>query len=147
MKKRPSVFAIPKYTRKYVIGDRYECVYCGELADTVEHCPPVSIVGPEIEERYKDLLLLVPACNECNAALGNRYLLTLEDRAEWLVSYYKRKYKKFNRAVAWDDDELEELTGGLKDYVGGCQTEYERIRTRLEALRHRIAVGGSDLEE
>ena len=147
MAKRLSSSSIPKYTRKYVIGDRYECVYCGELADTLEHCPPLILVGPELDDEFKESLILVPACHECNTALGDRYLLTLEHRAEWLVSFYKRKYKRFNRAVAWDEDEMDELTGNLKNFVRGCQTEYERIRTRLEALRHRIAVGASDLEE
>jgi hypothetical protein len=147
MKARKIRFDAPKYTRKYVIGDRYECVYCGEMADTLEHCPPLILVSNEISEEDRENLLLVPACRECNTSLGDRYLLTLQDRAEWLVSFYKRKYKKFNRTVAWEEDEIDELDGGLKKFVAGCQTEYDRIRSRLNALRHRMAVGASDLEE
>jgi hypothetical protein len=133
------------YKRLYIDGDKYQCVYCGELADTMEHCPPVSLVGPDIEERYKDRLILVPACHECNSALGDRYLLTLENRADFLVSFYKKKYKKFDRVVAWDLEELEELDGGLQQYVRGCQNEYLRLRERLQNLRSRSQVGAADL--
>ena len=130
------------YKKLHIENDHYQCVYCGELADTMDHVPPRSISERmDLEINH----ILVPSCKECNTALSNLFLLTLAERAEHIKSRYIKKYKKYNRSVKWDSDELSELDGSLKTYILGCQYEYNRIRDRLKNLDHRAFHSDSDL--
>ena len=141
----------PKYTLSHKIDDRHSCVYCGELSDALDHVPPVSINGIQLnhdfdeEEKEKNKFLLVPCCKECNTSLGNRYLLTIEDRAGYLLSKYKRKYKKFNAHVTWVEEDIDELDHFMKKYISGWMHEQSRIRDRIENLKLRIALKDSDM--
>ena len=131
------------YKRYGYPEDLYSCVYCGEVADTLDHVPPVRIAESlDLEMTH----MLVPACRECNSTLSAKYLLYLDERAEHLLQRYKTKYKKHDSAVAWDEDEIEELSGSLKTYIRGCQLEYQRFRERISSLRHRIQLSELDLE-
>lgn len=133
-----------KTYKKYgYLEDRYSCVYCGELADTVDHVPPVQISNNlDLEMTH----MLVPACRECNSTLTDKFLLHLDERAEHLLHRYKKKYKKHDSVVAWDEEEIEELSGSLQTYIRGCQLEYQRFRERISHLRQRILISEHDLE-
>lgn len=131
-----------KYTRKDD-GDKYTCIYCGELADTEDHVPPQSIA----ENMTLDMEhILVPSCNECNSTLNKLYLLKIDERAAHLKTRYAKKYRKYNRVVSWDKSEIDELDGSLRTFIRGSQYEYERLRDRLRTLDHRIYHGDTDLE-
>jgi len=133
-----------KTYKKYgYVEHTYSCVYCGELADTLDHVPPVAIsANLDLEMKH----MVVPACRECNSTLHDKFLLRLDDRAEHLLNRYKTKYKKHDSTVAWDEDEIEELSGHLKTYIRGCQHEYQRFRDRIDHLRQRIRLSEHDLE-
>lgn len=49
------------------------CVYCGELADTIEHFPPATFG----REGY-----LLPCCSECNRLAGTDYPVNFSARSE-----------------------------------------------------------------
>lgn len=57
-------------------GHSVKCVYCGQLATTMDHIVPVSKGGSN------DLSNLVPACSGCNASKGAKSL------AEWRGGRY-----------------------------------------------------------
>lgn len=138
------IYTNKTYKKLHVDYDRYQCVYCGELADTMDHVPP-----RDISERMELEIdhILVPSCNECNRTLSNLFLLTLAERAEYIKRKYAKKYRKYNHSVKWDTDELNELDGSLKMFVSGCQHEYNRIRDRFKKLDHRAFHSDSDLHE
>jgi len=50
--------------------DGYECAYCGETADTVDHVIPRSAGGDVWSPDN-----LVASCKRCNSAKGNRQSL------------------------------------------------------------------------
>jgi len=55
--------------RAVVLADQPLCSYCGRLADTVDHVPPLaSAPDPDLWEGQ-----LVPACRECNLHRGGEY--------------------------------------------------------------------------
>ncbi len=64
----------------------YTCVYCGLIANTVDHIPPISVrptlVDLGLAGRYQ--FLEVRACQQCNSALGARSLWTVKQRKAWI---------------------------------------------------------------
>lgn len=101
-----------------VDGVAIPCVYCGLAADTKDHIPPqayrpfLESVG---EKRYP--FLLVPACKECNSALGAKALWTVHARKEWIKRRLERKYKHYLAIPGWEDGEVRELGPSLSQEV------------------------------
>ena len=58
-------------TRNVLARDKYECAYCGQTADTVDHIHPKALGGRHTWENA------VSACRICNARKGNKTLKTL----------------------------------------------------------------------
>lgn len=123
-------------------GEAQVCVYCGNVAETQDHVPPLDWVyclGTSYFGSAGIRLLLVPACGECNVELGPRKLFTIKDRTRWLIGRYEKKYERFTKGLIWDMEDVDELGRGLKRYVEGhrtCQIGIERrIKILEEGLR------------
>lgn len=56
------------------------CAYCGEVSSHLDHVPPLAVLDSGTVADGVPLLK-VPACAECNLALGSKRLLTLRVRA------------------------------------------------------------------
>jgi len=70
----------------------------------------------------------VPACSECNRRLGSRLLVTVPDRARYLLGRNTVKWKKLLNSPDWDEDEIEQLGGNLR----------RRIRAIMAAKRFAV---------
>ena len=67
------------------------CFYCGDNTSmTRDHVIPVSYSSVSRSYNKRDT---VPCCLECNVLLGNRWLLTVEDRASYLADRLARRHK------------------------------------------------------
>ena len=118
------------------------CVYCGNIAGNVDHVPPlvwVYALGSEYFLAQAIRLILVPACDECNGALGSLKLFTLIERSRYLLGRYEKKYEKFLRGEIWSKEDIDELGRGLRERIDRhrtCQIGFERrIRILEEGLR------------
>jgi len=103
---------------------RYLCTYCGAMSDTKDH------VFPQSMDTRKHSDCWVPACRQCNTCLGSKPLLTVADRAAYILD---RLYShELAWAHEWDDYELEGLSGGLGRYIASGEVlrrgHEERIR-------------------
>lgn len=112
-------------------SSRPGCFYCGDLAGTIDHCPPISfceIKNQEwfIEKRIK--FYKVVCCIDCNKKLADRQLLTLFDRAEYIL---KRLEITSNKLVHWSDDEMEEMSGLFKKILKSKQEKNKILFDRL----------------
>lgn len=119
-----------------------QCTYCGLRAETQDHVPPlvwVHSLGSEFFNNAKTLLLIVPACLECNITLSNYRLFTIKERTRYLLGRYTKKYKRFLRGTAWTEEELDELGYSLKtkiEAIAICQLGIDRrIQIIEENLR------------
>ena len=93
------------------------CVYCGWLADSIDHAPPVTwafSLGSEYFYKRKIELVKVPACRECNIELASKKLFTVKERTVYLAERYRHKYVSLLYGRPWSARELDELTGNLK---------------------------------
>lgn len=119
----------------------YTCEYCGLVADTVDHVPPVSIrpvlVGLGLDSMYP--FVVVRACRQCNSTLGDRALWTVEQRRDYIKSWLQRRYKKYLNLPDWTDAELNALEYSLRT------TTIHRLNVKKITLLRIEFAGGNRL--
>lgn len=113
----------------YKFGIPHTCTYCGEYADTIDHCIPYSVLRNETRKKNKLLGFCCPACKECNCLLGNKVFTTFQERVLFVNRTLKKKYGAHR--VVWDKEELEEISGNLKKYIQAENITFQISRDRI----------------
>lgn len=103
------------------------CVYCGELADTVDHLLPKGFTGEADRKRVP----VVPSCRECNSTLNDKYIPDVVDRREYVHSKYRTKYRRDLRAVQWGESDMAEFGPGIRLAIVRSQDAHSRAMQRL----------------
>lgn len=94
------------------------CVYCGLPGDSVDHIPPRSLRRQLLDiELVAMKEMEVPACRECNAALGARPIITITERREYIKKYLRRRYASYIRIPNWTAEELSEFGNDLRGMI------------------------------
>lgn len=109
------------------------CFYCDHFGDTIDHCPPVSLVSLYPHHQK----ILVRACAKCNYTLGAKFLPTLLSRVKFLIKRYRVKYRKYLNMPSWDDEEVAELKGSLKIFIENERQKCETAHNRIEFIMSR----------
>lgn len=77
------------------------CVYCGQVADSLDHVPPISLA---IDLPLPDFLelnpSLLPCCRHCNSIIGDSPSLNLSSRREIVEKYIEKRYPSLLKAGA-----------------------------------------------
>jgi len=118
---------------RFTFGKKHICTYCGEPADTIDHTIPYSFFRDKTEgnRRKKESVgFMTYCCRECNNALGDRLFYTFQDRCKFVNKYLRKKYKK-HMGVVWDQDELETLSGSLRQEIERSNRLNLRLRERV----------------
>ena len=126
-----------KYTRHYTT-EGYYCFYCGDPAEGLDHVPPISLIDAmPYKKRKQDRIpaVTVACCQECNSALSNRRLTTVDDRLMFLESYYDAKFKQQN--AMWTEEEINELGFSLQKSVRARQEKLQRYIHKIRAIQRR----------
>ena len=106
------------------------CTYCDEPADTLDHVVPLSFSSVRRGGGGGDAngFPRVPCCRECNTLLGNRPLLTVEERRAWLAGALKKRYRKLLGAPKVD---LSELGPSLRAMIDGRTSRKTQVERRI----------------
>lgn len=118
----------PKRTESY-----FQCFYCGDPADTMDHQPPISRING-----YRQLGLMhefyvkVPCCRECNSLLGNTLTEDLIERDLLAKEKITKKYKRDLALPLWDENEVNELGRNLREGIKNTRLRKEWIEERLD---------------
>jgi len=109
------------------------CVYCGDIATDREHVVPVSYTS--IVRNYKKGST-VPACRHCNATLGNKHLLTIDERAMHVYHkiYNSRKFAKILKTPRWEEGELNEFSENMAEFLRSQFEARKWLEARLDNL-------------
>lgn len=121
----------------HYIEEGYFCIYCNSPADTRDHVPPLAWVEPFGLETFRKSgipFVTVPSCRECNGLLGDRKLLTVEDRLEYLEKKY---HDLFDKLVRWSDDELEEMGDSFQKSIRAQRHREEDLKRKIRAIEQR----------
>jgi len=114
-------------------GSFWECMYCGQPADTLDHVPPVSRISDyEALRLDRERYFLVRSCADCNVVLGNSLQETILQRAEYLKDRLEQKHRNKLKAQEWDEEELQELGPRLRSSVRAQIRTATRIRARID---------------
>lgn len=103
------------------------CTYCGMASGTRDHLLPRNWTG----ETGRRFVLTVPACADCNSALGDHPATSITDRRKVAQ---KRLRKRKRRVLAYSDyapEELAEFGRALRDAIIGGLEEKKRVQRRL----------------
>ena len=110
-------------------SDMY-CVYCGEMADTREHCPPKAF----LRKPYPTDLPTMPACLKCNNGFSadERYASNV---INCLVEYYQTSNVNVLEINAGDIKEVKEAKESVQQFI---QAPY--FDERLANIFRKIAI-------
>ena len=106
---------------------------------------PVTWTG----EAVRRGVLTVPACSECNSAIGDTYAPTIKDRRDITQAYLIRRYKRVLARVTYTAEELAEFEGMLLVAVLEGLEERQIVLERLawpDSGYDARAIEGSDLD-
>ena len=133
-----------KSTRQYRRrqNQRYEdypvdftyCVYCNDHASTVDHVPAISR-----SRTHEGPLYRYPSCSLCNSLLSNLPHDTIHQRASYLLSVYKKRYKNLLNTPKWEEEELNEMGPIMRKEIETSLEEKEQVKlmlTQIERLTY-----------
>lgn len=110
------------------------CYYCGELATCEDHAFPLialhQIYGVADLPSTR-LLVIVPACHECNTLLGEKVFDSLPRRKRYIKTRLRKRYKRILEIPSWHPQELQTLNPNFRDYVELGLFQQEALRQRL----------------
>lgn len=93
-------------------GSEMYCVYCGEKADTREHCPSKAFLKRPLPTD----LPTVPACKKCNNDFSSDEKYT-KKMIDFLYMHYKQSDYSFNMPFKDDDRETREAREAAKEFI------------------------------
>ena len=109
------------------------CFYCGELGETRDHVIPHSLTENAGSKRQWSVDW-VYCCSECNTLLGNYLGGSFYDRVLHLHDKFKRR-KKLNKAhVEWDEDDLEDMSSDMRNWIIKEQDKRKIDERRLDHI-------------
>lgn len=124
-----------KYHAKGQVGD--PCTYCGVVSDSMDHVPPLHYVArlAEIGEEPESDPVLVPACRECNGALGGALVFTMTARRKHVKDRLRKKYRAQLRMPGWDADDLDGMTPEMVREILANLRLREHVMQRLAWMK------------
>lgn len=125
---------LEKDTKITQIFNQYTCVYCGESATDRDHVIPRSISNFNPKTALTDKTNTIPSCKQCNVSLGNRFIITISERAEFLIKLYTKKFKNLLSMPHHTKEDIKELEGNLKKMVKSQINKKKIILDRLNNL-------------
>jgi hypothetical protein len=119
-------------------SSRAGCFYCGDIASTVDHCPPISFCDVKDQKWFKEKNIKfykVSSCFDCNKKLGAKHLFTLYERANFIMNKLETQTDK---VVNWSQDEMQEMSAMFEKIIQAKQEKnkilYERVRFCQELI-------------
>jgi len=107
------------------------CFYCGLPADTVDHIIPRVVVTALMDIQFTAGRMTVPACRECNSALGAKVFSDPLEKKRWIKVWLRQRYKRVLQMPPWSESELAELQFNLREMTEAALRLKELIKSRI----------------
>lgn len=114
------------------------CFYCGDIAGTIDHCPPISFCDVTDARWFREQKInfyTVQCCEHCNNGLSNRALFTLQERAQYILRRLEIEAEKF---VIWTEDEMEEMSPMFRRMIRAKKMQHKALLERVRFCQHLI---------
>ena len=116
------------------VGPRFECAYCGEPADTIDHCTPAWFVGGNTKLIARYTFIKASCCLDCNARAGMKVDKTFIERRRRIAVSIRRSKQRLLAIADWEPDEVLRLGRSLQAYVKRGHDMATALRRRLVML-------------
>jgi hypothetical protein len=73
----------------------------------------------------------VPSCHQCNSIAGAQVFQSLDEKREHIQTRLREKYRKVLYMRKWDDDELDELEGRLRQSMAAAEAQRRIMFSRV----------------
>lgn len=116
-----------------------ECWYCGSLRECLDHCPPLDYlqyIDTDVFRKSGGKFSLIPSCNSCNTLLGNKKLLSPNERISWLLGAYTKLFDK--AYYGWSEDEVKEMGYNFKVMIGASMKKANSYIDKVRSIEQRI---------
>ena len=107
------------------------CIYCGDWYQCRDHIVPILV---DAVERSYDPEKTCHCCNLCNNLAGDYWADSIEDKAQHILARYRRKFRVILFQNSWSDTELDDLMGGLHEFVRSKQNLKRLIEAKIDNL-------------
>jgi hypothetical protein len=113
------------------------CIYCGEIAEALDHIPPVSSYSFRRTAHilYRTNFRAVPTCDHCNAMLSNIGIYTINGRANYLLGKFSGRYSKLFEQGIFNEFELREMGRCLRDKAIASMGKHATIIDRMRHMK------------
>ena len=113
----------------YEDEEPFTCFYCGDRADGVDHCPPITRVDDyrALQPIYEDYVKVI-CCFHCNSILGDTLQISLIDREQYLKSWLAEN----QTIVSVSDEEIKTMGRNLKRRIKRWKAMEKQIEERLQ---------------
>jgi ribosomal protein L34E len=140
--KRHRMFLAHTYGHLYErhFSSRPGCFYCGDPADSIDHCPPLNFMEVKDQKWFKQRKIkfyTVASCSQCNRRLSNKPFLTLHERADYIL---RRLEKNTDEIVSWSEDEIMEMSKVFEKAIRARHRQHQQLFERVrfaQELLHR----------
>lgn len=114
------------------------CFYCGDHAETIDHCPPLTWVESKRMEDWRRSgveFVLLPSCGDCNKRLGPKGLFTPMERVSFLRAKLDTLYE--HKVTLWSDDEIAEMSPQFQKAIHARRDSLRHLLDRVRGLQWR----------
>ncbi len=96
----------------------FVCFYCGQAANTLDHCPPISRIDDyRALGLAREQFLRVPACGECNMLAADTIQPSLIEREMYVKQQLEQRYRKLLAMPVWTQTEIARLGRNLRSRI------------------------------
>lgn len=115
------------------------CIYCNEFAKELDHFIPISsrrirMMG-NLHRSGHPKHNTVPSCADCNKALNNVLIFTIEERAKHILKKRLKQFSKEMNSYEWSEEEILKEDFRMQQMLRFKLQERDRAVRRLNCLR------------
>ena len=117
------------------------CVYCGLPAQDDEHVIPQAWMNELKDLQQQGIIKKLPeqsivrACRECNLIATDNVFKSFRSKRVFIREELERKYNKLAKTPLWEDAEINELDGHLREQVFWHNELVKLMKKRLASFR------------
>ena len=114
----------------YIYTEGDICTYCGDPSQVRDHAYPIEAILRGHLPSNKKMLVVVPACWECNSLAMDYVFETLCAKRLFVQRKLRKKYRKILATPEWTPEEIKELCHNLKSIVVASLRVQKRVLER-----------------
>ena len=107
------------------------CVYCGDVADTLDHVYPLAAMPATLPA---SALLTVPCCRECNTLANAKVCYSPVEKMFRIRRMLRSRHRKTLKIPHWTAEQIAEMGHKMQGFIRRGLREQKFVRSRLSHM-------------